>query len=125
MSSDVWRAFNLPEEIEKQLASDSPYHEFLRVPSLSCGIYTLAAGAKDLQGPHDEDEVYVVIKGQAKLRIEDRTVSVGPQSVLYVRATAEHSFFEIEEELTLLVFFATGSRPSTRSPMATSLPSTD
>jgi hypothetical protein len=25
-----------------------------------------------------------------------------------VRATSEHSFFEIEEELTLLVFFASG-----------------
>ena len=27
-------------------------------------------------------------------------------SVLYVRATEQHSFFEIEEDMTLLVFFA-------------------
>ena len=57
------------------------------------------------------NEVYIVIKGRAKLRIDDRTVSVGPESILYVHATAEHSFFEIEEELTLLVFFGTGSKP--------------
>lgn len=111
MSDDVWKTFNLLDEIENQASSGSPYREFLRVPSLSCGIYTLAEGSKDLQGPHDEDEVYLVIKGKAKLRIDDRVVSVGPHSVLYVHATAEHSFFEIEEELTLMVFFGTGGKP--------------
>jgi hypothetical protein len=29
--------------------------------------------------------------------------------VLYVRATEAHSFFEIEEDMTLLVFFAASS----------------
>ena len=29
-------------------------------------------------------------------------------SLLYVRGTSEHSFFEIEEPITLLVFFASG-----------------
>ena len=32
--------------------------------------------------------------------------SVAPGSILYVRATETHSFFEIEEDMTLLVFFA-------------------
>jgi mannose-6-phosphate isomerase-like protein (cupin superfamily) len=108
MTDETWRNFDLLEEVEKQLNSDSPYREFLRVPTLSCGIYTLNAGSKDLQAPHDEDEVYVVIKGKGRLRISDREVDVGPGSILFVHATAEHSFFEIQEELTLLVFFATG-----------------
>ena len=111
MSKDAWQTFSLEEEIKRQLSSGSPYLEFLRVPALSCGVYTLEVGSKDLQGPHDEDEVYFVVKGRAKLRIDDRVVSVGPNSILYVHATADHSFFEIEEELTLLVFFGTGSRP--------------
>jgi mannose-6-phosphate isomerase-like protein (cupin superfamily) len=110
MSDEDWQAFDLPEEIEKQIASGSPYREFLRVPSMSCGVYTLAAGAKDLQGPHDEDEVYMVTKGRAKVRVDERVATIGPGTILYVRATAEHSFFEIEEELTLLVFFGTGSK---------------
>jgi hypothetical protein len=33
---------------------------------------------------------------------------VGPGSILYVQASSEHSFFEIEEDMTLLVFFASG-----------------
>lgn len=108
MSDDTWRKFDLLEEVEKQLNSGSPYHEFLRVPALSCGIYTVAVGSKDLQAPHDEDEVYVVIKGKGQLRIGDRVAEAGPGSILYVHATAEHSFFEVQEELTVLVFFASG-----------------
>ena len=78
------------------------------MPSLSAGLYTLKAGAKDLQGPHDEDEVYYVISGRARLRVGDEEHRVGPGSILYVKATSAHSFFEIEEDVTLLVFFASG-----------------
>ena len=42
-----------------------------------------------------------------KLGDEERTV--GPGSLLYVSATESHSFFEIVEDMTLLVFFATSS----------------
>jgi len=105
---DVWHAFELEEEIGKQLASGRPYREFLRVPALSCGIYTLAAGATDLQGPHDEDEVYLVIRGRGRVRVDGKEHEVKRGSLLYVNATSEHSFFEIDEDITLLVFFASG-----------------
>ncbi len=105
-----WKTFHLPDEIEKQAKSGERYREFLRVPALSCGIYTLAAGAKDLQAPHDEDEVYLVISGSGRLRIDGEEREVTRGSLLYVRATSEHSFFEIEEDITLLVFFASGSQ---------------
>ncbi len=108
MTEQDWKIFELKDEIGKQQDSGRPYREFLRVPSLSSGIYTLPAGAKDLQGPHDEDEVYYVIRGHGRVRVGGEDQSVGAGSLLYVRATSEHSFFEIEEELTLLVFFASG-----------------
>jgi mannose-6-phosphate isomerase-like protein (cupin superfamily) len=108
MTDSRWRAFSLASEIETQRSSGSPYREFLRVPSLSSGIYSLPAGANDLQAPHDEDEVYYVISGRARIRVGEEEQVVGPGSVLYVPATAEHSFCEIEEALTLLVFFASG-----------------
>ena len=112
MSENDWQTFDLLKEVEHQRSSGSPYNEFLRVPALSSGIYTLAAGSKDLQSPHDEDEVYVVIQGRGRIKIEDRDVAIGPGSILYVKASSEHSFFEIEEDLTLLVFFATGGSVS-------------
>jgi hypothetical protein len=36
--TDDWRAFELDSEVQNQLASGRPYREFLRVPTLSCGI---------------------------------------------------------------------------------------
>jgi mannose-6-phosphate isomerase-like protein (cupin superfamily) len=108
MTGPTWKKFDLSEELEKHAETSAPYHEFLRRPSLSCGIYTLAAGAKDLQGPHDEDEVYYVVSGKARLRVDGDEQTVQPGSILYVRATSDHSFFEIEEDMTLLVFFASG-----------------
>ena len=104
----TWKAFNSADLIERRKESGVPYLEFLREPNLSCGIYSLAAGAKDLQSPHDEDEVYFVISGRARLKVDDQERVVGPGSVLYVGGTSEHSFVEIEEDTTLLVFFASG-----------------
>ena len=104
----VWKAFDLASEIAEREKSGEPYREFLRVPDLSCGIYVLPAGATDLQAPHDEDEVYFVVSGRGRVKVEGQERAIGRGSVLYVQATSEHSFFEIDEDLTLLVFFASG-----------------
>lgn len=83
-----------------------PYREFLRVPSMSAGVYVLPVGATDLQKPHHEDEVYYVIRGRARFKAaeEDHEISAG--SVLFVAAEVEHRFHDITEELAVLVFFA-------------------
>jgi mannose-6-phosphate isomerase-like protein (cupin superfamily) len=82
------------------------YGEFLRVPSMSAGLYVLPAGAKDTQNPHHEDEMYYVVRGRARFRAgeEDREVAAG--SVLFVAAEVAHRFYDIQEELAVLVFFA-------------------
>jgi len=94
-------------EIDQQRAqSGKLYHEFLREPSMSAGLYVLAAGATDTQRPHHEDEMYYVVRGRARFRagVEDQEISAG--SVLFVAAEVEHRFHDIAEELALLVFFA-------------------
>ncbi len=106
--NSAWRVFRLDEVLERTRRSSSPYLEFLRVPALSCGIYRLRAGAADLQAPHDEDEVYYVLSGRARVRIDDEERVVEPGAILYVGATSEHSFVEIDEDMELLVFFASG-----------------
>jgi mannose-6-phosphate isomerase-like protein (cupin superfamily) len=102
------KVFQLESLLAERARRGYPYHEFLRVPSLSCGIYVLAKGAKDLQGPHDEDEVYYVVSGRARIRVDAQEHEVSAGSVLFVGATQEHSFIEIEEDTTFLVFFASG-----------------
>jgi len=107
-SDTDWKVFELSEEVERLRRSGAPYREFLRVPALSCGVYHLPAGSKDLQSPHDEDEVYFVLSGRGRIRVEGEDRAIARGSVLYVRATSRHSFVEIEEDITLLVFFASG-----------------
>jgi quercetin dioxygenase-like cupin family protein len=94
-------------EIERQRAqSVKLYREFLRVPAMSAGLYVLPAGASDPQRPHHEDEMYYVLRGRARFRAgdEDREISAG--SVLFVATEVEHRFYDIAEELAVLVFFA-------------------
>lgn len=90
----------------QSLKSDQGYLEFLRSASLSAGVYRLTAGAKDPQQPHAKDEVYYVVKGQSKFRSGERETSIGPGDVLFVPAHEPHRFFDITEDLELLVFFA-------------------
>ncbi len=103
---NAWQTFDI-DAIKQQIAGDSvQYQEFLRVPTLSCGVYYLPVGATDMQTPHDEDEVYFVLEGRATMKLGDELKEVSPGTILYVQATETHSFFEIEEAMTLLVFFA-------------------
>lgn len=106
MTDSTWQVFDLAEVKDKLKGEAVEYLEFLNVPALNCGIYFLAAGSTDMQAPHDEDEVYVVLSGKARMRLADEEREVVPGSLLYVSATTEHSFFEIEEDMTLLVMFA-------------------
>lgn len=110
MTDNAWQVFDMNELAGKVAGSEPRFHEFLRVPALSAAVYRLPAGAKDMQAPHLEDEIYVVIEGRARVRVGPKEHEIGKGSVLFVRATAEHSFFDIEEDLTLLVFFGATPR---------------
>ena len=83
-----------------------PYLEFLRVPSLSVGLYVLSAGAFDPQQPHTEDEVYHVVSGKGRIRVGAEDCAVEAGTVVFVEAGMDHRFYAIEEDLAVLVFFA-------------------
>jgi mannose-6-phosphate isomerase-like protein (cupin superfamily) len=82
------------------------YEEFLRVPAMSAGLYVLPAGAPDPQKPHAEDELYYVLRGRARMRVGSEEQQVRAGAVVFVEAGVEHRFYDIDEELQVLVFFA-------------------
>ncbi len=92
-------------EQQRQLAQRG-YLEFLRVASMSAGLYMIPAGPGDQQEPHREDEVYFVLSGRGQLRIGSEDHPVEPGVFAFVEAGAEHHFHSVTEELSLLVFFA-------------------
>jgi mannose-6-phosphate isomerase-like protein (cupin superfamily) len=99
--------FTRIEEIDRERAKAGKlYREFLRIPAMSAGLYVLPVGAADPQKPHHEDEMYYVIRGRGRFRAADEDTEVSAGSVLFVAAEAEHRFYDIAEELAVLVFFA-------------------
>lgn len=95
------------EQLEKQRSDDGKrYLEFIRVPAMSAGLYVLPGGGQDPQKPHNEDELYYVVRGRARVRVGSEDRDVGPGSIIFVGAKVQHQFHEIAEELAVLVFFA-------------------
>jgi mannose-6-phosphate isomerase-like protein (cupin superfamily) len=104
MSSQTF--YDFPAVSAERAQSGKLYREFLRVPAMSAGVYVLVPGATDPQKPHHEDEVYYVVRGRAKMRVAEEEQIVKAGTVIFVPANIEHRFFDISEELEVLVFFA-------------------
>ncbi len=101
-----WAAYEIPDLAGRRAESGRSYLEFLRVPGMSAGLYELPGGAHDPQRPHQQDEIYYVLEGRGLFRAGGETTPVRSGSVLYVRASVEHQFESIEEDLRILVVFA-------------------
>jgi mannose-6-phosphate isomerase-like protein (cupin superfamily) len=99
-SLDAAAAFTEPS------GSDTHWVEHLRSDSLSIGTYSIRGGGVDDQGPHTEDEVYVVVAGEAHIEADGERVPVGPGSTVFVPAGESHRFVDITEDLTVVVVFA-------------------
>ena len=108
VGESTYQAFELEDLLAQREESEQAYLPFLNVDSLKCGIYAMKAGAFDGQSPHDDEEVYYIIKGKGVLRVDGDDQPVKPGSIVYVKAGVEHQFHSIDEDLTMLVFFAAG-----------------
>jgi mannose-6-phosphate isomerase-like protein (cupin superfamily) len=102
------KVFRLEEVEAERQGTGRPWLEFLTVPDLSLGLYALAAGEEDLQTPHLEDEVYLVVKGKAVVVIAGEKTPVEPGSIIYVVKGVEHKFEDLEGDLEVLALFAVG-----------------
>lgn len=98
--------FRLNDIDAQRIKAGKLYREFLRVPSMSAGLYVLPAGGDDPQRPHHQDEMYYVVRGRARFRAGNEDTQVSQGSVLFVAAGLDHRFYDIEEELAVLVFFS-------------------
>ena len=99
-------AFELQQLLDERSRTQRAYLEFLRVPSLSAGVYMLPAGGIDPQQPHTEDEVYYIASGRGAISVAGENHDVVAGSVVFVKAGDDHRFHSIVEELVILVFFA-------------------
>ena len=97
------KAFSMDGVIAAHAAGGDMWHEFLRVPELSMGLYVIAAGGDDPQSPHNEDEVYYIVSGRGILTAGDQEYPAEPGSILFVAKQVPHKFHDVTEELRVLV----------------------
>ena len=57
-SSPEGAVYPIDSLVTKLKQSDRAYLQFLTVPTLRAGLYTLSKGGTDEQQPHDRDELY-------------------------------------------------------------------
>jgi len=74
----------------ESIASDERYAEVFAGGTSSAGIY--APHESDDQGPHDEDEFYVVLNGSGFFVSEGDREPFGPGDLIFVSAGTEHHF---------------------------------
>jgi len=98
--------FHIDDLTRERAGKNGLYFEFLRVPAMSAGVYILPKGSADPQKPHREDEMYYVVRGRAQMQIGSDHAEVHAGSVIFVEAELEHRFYNIQEELEVLVFFS-------------------
>ena len=71
----------------------------------SMGVWFYAPHGADLQTPHDQDEVYIIVNGTGSFFCAGERVQFGPGDALFVPANAEHRFEEFGDDLEAWVVF--------------------
>ena len=94
---------------------DRDHLEVLEEPSMTVEVGRYAADTSAPKNPHTGDEIYYVISGSGMARVGEETYPVETGDVVYVEAGLEHDFFNIEEELTVLIVLAGKEEPGAYS----------
>lgn len=92
-------------DVETQLPDDAEFrfHYALRHGTMKCGLY--APRGADTQGPHKQDELYVVLSGSGEFTKNGETRSFAPHDVIFVEAGAEHRFAAFSDDFATWVIF--------------------
>jgi mannose-6-phosphate isomerase-like protein (cupin superfamily) len=94
------------ESVRRRLAAGEGGYEIVHTShGLELGVYVLVAPEPDIQQPHEDDELYVVLEGSGELEIEGETVALKEGQAVFVPAGADHRFVGYEQ-LSVLVIFA-------------------
>lgn len=75
----------------------------IRHGSMKAGLY--APQGRDAQGPHRQDELYVVLSGTGWFEKAGRRDPFGPGDLIFVEAGADHRFVEFSTDFTCWAVF--------------------
>jgi mannose-6-phosphate isomerase-like protein (cupin superfamily) len=75
----------------------------IRHGTMRAGIY--APRGRDPQGPHTQDEIYIVIAGRGTFAKGEERRPFGPGDLIFVEAGAEHRFEDFTPDFATWVVF--------------------
>ena len=99
-------AFRLDDLIARAKEAGRSWTSFLDRPTLSAGLYRLAAGAEDGQKPHRLDELYYCASGKGSFTAGEETHEVGAGSILFIAADVDHRNYDIVPDDDLFIPFS-------------------
>jgi mannose-6-phosphate isomerase-like protein (cupin superfamily) len=97
-------AFGVKSVVEKLRAAGGGYEVVHDSPGLELGVYVLVAPEADIQQPHEDDEVYIVLEGTGILTVDGTEVPVKEGDAVFVEAGADHRFTAYEQLALFVVF---------------------
>jgi mannose-6-phosphate isomerase-like protein (cupin superfamily) len=68
-------------------------------------VLLFAPRGEDVQTPHTQDELYVIVSGSGTFRRGEETTSFAPGDVLFVPARMPHKFEKFSDDLVIWVVF--------------------
>jgi mannose-6-phosphate isomerase-like protein (cupin superfamily) len=98
-------AFDTNEYIKKITKSNTYFHTFINKENIAAGVLLLNPGEKDTQEPHENDEIYYIVKGDGFLTIDKRDYPVSDGMSYYVTKKIPHRFHGNKKELVAVYFF--------------------
>ena len=92
-------------DVETDIYPDGePFVNAVRSGTMSVELF--APRGEDLQQPHEQDELYIVINGTATLDLGDDEIRCAGGDVLFVEAEAKHRFVDMSNDfMTWAVFW--------------------
>lgn len=85
------------------IAKDERYGEVVRVGRAHAGIY--APHHTDDQGPHDQDEFYVVLRGSGFFETNGSKEPFGPGDLVFVEKGVDHKFTQFTPDFAVWAIF--------------------
>jgi len=91
------------DALEKLGDSDKPFITLLRDKKMYVEIYK--PEVRDLQTPHDQDELYVIASGAGTFSIGNSTIEFSAGDVLFAPAGISHRFEKFSDDFVTWVIF--------------------
>ncbi len=101
----LWKKWSSPHLAIPQ-SQENSWNVFLKAPTLITGVYALShvVGGDSLL-THQIDQINYVVKGSAKMVVDDEIIDLEPGSIVFVKSGVSHRFYGLKEDFAVYIMF--------------------